>query len=133
MAYSKQTWDTTSYVNPTRMNHIEDGIYASSLSETVSNVAFTSIVDSTSNFVCRRMGDLVVLNISTLIFNTTPSNTDKIITGLPTPRNQISVSLNDYNDGSTKRVRVTDTWLQNLYSDLQTGHNYFGTIIYFAY
>ena len=27
MAYSKQTWDTTSYVNPTRMNHIEDGIY----------------------------------------------------------------------------------------------------------
>ena len=26
MAYSKQTWDTTSYVNPTRVNHIEDGI-----------------------------------------------------------------------------------------------------------
>lgn len=26
MAYSKQTWDTTSYVNPTRMNHIEQGI-----------------------------------------------------------------------------------------------------------
>ena len=26
MAYSKQTWDTSSYVNPTRMNHIEDGI-----------------------------------------------------------------------------------------------------------
>ena len=30
MAYSKQTWDTTSYVNPTRMNHIEDGIYNAS-------------------------------------------------------------------------------------------------------
>lgn len=27
MAYDKQTWDTTSYVNPTRMNHIEQGIY----------------------------------------------------------------------------------------------------------
>ena len=26
MAYSKQTWDTTSYVTPTRMNHIEEGI-----------------------------------------------------------------------------------------------------------
>lgn len=26
MAYSKQTWDTTSIFNPTRMNHIEDGI-----------------------------------------------------------------------------------------------------------
>ena len=32
MAYSKQTWDTTSYVNPTRMNHIEDGIEAVDLS-----------------------------------------------------------------------------------------------------
>lgn len=31
MAYSKQTWDTTSYVNPTRMNHIEDGIEATDL------------------------------------------------------------------------------------------------------
>ena len=26
MAYSKQTWNTTSVFNPTRMNHIEDGI-----------------------------------------------------------------------------------------------------------
>ena len=26
MAYEKQIWDTTSYVNPTRMNHIEKGI-----------------------------------------------------------------------------------------------------------
>ena len=26
MAYTKQTWDTTSVFNPTRMNHIEDGI-----------------------------------------------------------------------------------------------------------
>ena len=26
MAYSKQTWNTTSYVTPTRMNHIEEGI-----------------------------------------------------------------------------------------------------------
>ncbi|MBQ5565864.1 MAG: hypothetical protein IIT42_03355 [Clostridia bacterium] len=31
MEYNKQTWDTTSYVNPTRMNHIEDGIEANSL------------------------------------------------------------------------------------------------------
>lgn len=28
MAYEKQTWDTTSFVNPTRMNHIEEGIEA---------------------------------------------------------------------------------------------------------
>ena len=32
MAYSKQTWDTTSYVNPTRMNHMEDGIESADFS-----------------------------------------------------------------------------------------------------
>lgn len=26
MAYDKQTWDMQSHINPTRMNHIEDGI-----------------------------------------------------------------------------------------------------------
>jgi len=30
MAYEKQTWDTNSFVNPTRMNHIESGIEANS-------------------------------------------------------------------------------------------------------
>lgn len=30
MVYEKQQWDTTSYINPTRMNHIEDGIKANS-------------------------------------------------------------------------------------------------------
>ena len=34
MAYTKQTWDTTSYVNPTRMNHIEDGIANAMTSDT---------------------------------------------------------------------------------------------------
>ena len=38
MAYSKQTWDTTSYVNPTRMNHIEQGIYDNSTD--ISNNAY---------------------------------------------------------------------------------------------
>ena len=31
--YSKQTWDTTSIFNPTRMNHIEQGIYDADLRE----------------------------------------------------------------------------------------------------
>ena len=42
MAYSKQTWDTTSYVNPTRMNHIEGGI------ESASTATGTSYNNSTS-------------------------------------------------------------------------------------
>lgn len=54
MAYSKQTWDTTSYVNPTRMNHIEDGIasipwveYGQTTSVTISA---NSYQDVTINF-----------------------------------------------------------------------------------
>lgn len=45
MAYDKQIWDTTSYVNPTRMNHIEDGI------ESVSTATGTSYNNSTSGLV----------------------------------------------------------------------------------
>ena len=41
MAYSKQTWDTTSYVNPTRMNHIEDGI-AGVDTKTASDIPYSS-------------------------------------------------------------------------------------------
>ena len=33
MAYTKQTWDTNSDFTPTRMNHIEDGIYNTDLTK----------------------------------------------------------------------------------------------------
>ena len=49
MAYSKQTWDTTSYVNPTRMNHIEDGIESASTAtgtEYSSGVSVKQKIDS---------------------------------------------------------------------------------------
>ena len=39
--YIKQIWDTTSYVNPTRLNHIEDGIYA--VSDKVDNLDDTEV------------------------------------------------------------------------------------------
>lgn len=45
MAYSKQTWDTTSYVNPTRMNHIEDGIESASTATGTAYDSSTSVKD----------------------------------------------------------------------------------------
>jgi len=39
--YIKQIWDTTSYFNPTRMNHIEDGIY--NVSDKVDNLSADNI------------------------------------------------------------------------------------------
>lgn len=52
MAYSKQTWDTSSYVNPTRMNHIEQGIYDASTAtgtEYSSGVSVKDKIDSIIN------------------------------------------------------------------------------------
>ena len=49
MVYSKQTWDTTSYVNPTRMNHIEDGIYDVSQRLDGSNVVKVKTGQLTTN------------------------------------------------------------------------------------
>lgn len=45
MAYSKQTWDTSSYVNPTRMNHIEDGIESASTATGTAYDSNTSVKD----------------------------------------------------------------------------------------
>ena len=45
MAYSKQTWDTTSYVNPTRMNHIEQGIYDASTADGTEYSSGVSVKD----------------------------------------------------------------------------------------
>lgn len=42
MAYEKQTWDTTSYVTPTRMNHIEDGIEGAGKSEVIGRITPTT-------------------------------------------------------------------------------------------
>ena len=49
MAYSKQTWDTTSYVNPTRMNHIEQGI--EDVSKKFTKVETTSYSSSGGNTI----------------------------------------------------------------------------------
>ena len=47
MAYSKQTWDTTSYVNPTRMNHIEQGIYdAQETADSKSNLITEKLLEN---------------------------------------------------------------------------------------
>ena len=50
MAYSKQTWDTTSYVNPTRMNHIEDGIESASTATGTEYSSGVSVKDKFDSF-----------------------------------------------------------------------------------
>ena len=64
MAYSKQIWDTTSYFNPTRMNHIEDGIESASTAAGTDYSAGVSVKDKIDNLI-KVDGLLKQLNIPT--------------------------------------------------------------------
>ena len=64
MAYSKQTWDTNSYVNPTRMNHIEQGIYDVSnlIKETYADVTLTLTANTVSRTLVNATADETNVN-----------------------------------------------------------------------
>ena len=64
MAYSKQTWDTTSYVNPTRMNHIEQGI-ADNAFESGSNSNGSWIKFADGTMICRKSQTFSNVSVST--------------------------------------------------------------------
>ena len=94
MAYSKQTWDTTSYVNPTRMNHIEDGIESASTAtgtEYSSGVSVKEAIDSKANST-RLVTAVLTYNSSTTRFEL-PANT-------PLPPDRLSLVVRNYNTGS---------------------------------
>ena len=67
MAYSKQTWDTTSYVNPTRMNHIEDGI-AGVDAKTASDIPYSGGV-STKAQIDKKSGKLIINTLNSTSFS----------------------------------------------------------------
>lgn len=77
--YSKQTWDTTSFVNPTRMNHIEEGIYdaTSLLNGNDAGVSFTPASGVTINWSrYSRQNNLVILQLVVDIANPTTNETN---------------------------------------------------------
>lgn len=53
MAYSKQTWDTNSIFNPTRMNHIEDGIESASTATGTEYSSGVSVKDKIDNIISK--------------------------------------------------------------------------------
>lgn len=66
ITYDEQTWDTSSYVNPTRMNHIEQGIKA------VTNIAlkYTDITETTDSS-------------GRIVLDTSVATTDNFISAIP--------------------------------------------------
>lgn len=65
MAYSKQTWDTTSIFNPTRMNHIENGIESAS---TADGTEYSSGV-SVKTQIDKKAGKLVINTLNSTSFS----------------------------------------------------------------
>ncbi len=93
MAYSKQTWDTSSYVNPTRMNHIEDGVKEAS--DRLSAVEPNSLYSSGSHFT----SGWIILPI----FINASSNAADCYIVLPKPiKDGVSVSVS----GTIRNIRV---------------------------
>ena len=109
--YIKQIWDTTSYVNPTRMNHIEEGIYA--VSNKVDNLSADDIPYDNNNSVkdmitvnsftpptintsylsltgsattCQKYGKLVLFKFFYNLTNTVPDTQPILFSNLPEPK-----------------------------------------------
>lgn len=72
MAYDKQTWNTTSYVNPTRMNHIEDGIEAAD-SKTADDIPYDSN-NSVKDKIDEKVGDWTLYEATTTGYINLPSD-----------------------------------------------------------
>ena len=71
MSYNKQTWDTTSYVNPTRMNHIENGI--EEVSNAIANLNATNIPYDSNTSVKEKIDSLEWKYAGTLDMASPPS------------------------------------------------------------
>lgn len=107
MAYSKQTWDTTSYVNPTRMNHIEDGIYDATTPTTITTGLVPESDVSVVGFQGAKQGGLITIgvlvqptfsaygnkNLATLPQGYRPSSTIRFVAANVTKDTQINATI----------------------------------------
>ena len=89
MAYSKQTWDTTSYVNPTRMNHMEDGIYDALPKSDIVTDTITGQTNASGNVT------------------TGKSSSDYAFLGVKTAQSYVIIPFNAQSDGII-RLKVLD-------------------------
>lgn len=156
-AYTKQTWDTTSIFNPTRMNHIEEGIYGASTNIvdnltstdattalsakqgkvlndklTVENISLTGVtwgITINSNYTWfKKVGNIVFFQI---FVTGEISGQPTLATGLPTsvrPSTQVWFSGSESN-GGTKNPRLVINTNGQL-DVLMVGGN--ATYIYFS-
>ena len=131
---------TSSYANPTRMNHIEDGIYANSLAidnitqETALTVTSPCITDLTK-VVATKKGDRVIIAFKEAVITSGVSQYGPIVEGNTRPtyqafgrgfidRSGTTIFFDLYANYTESRIR-TGTAFQN-------GDKIYGSLVYFV-
>ena len=108
--YIKQIWDTTSYVNPTRMNHIEEGIYA--VSNKVDNLSADDIPYDNNNSVKDKIDNLIKTYTGNITFsNLGRARIDTII-------NSRKVLCAYVTNVTTDYAIIVTTWGEHTYLEL---------------
>ena len=140
MAYEKQTdWENESYVNPTRMNHIEDGIYNNSEPTKETGTATNNITIDSSGYVKYvKKGKLVFVTYVFTVDDSSITSTSVLFSGLPA-MDLVDGFFNwatmvNATTGASHRVRLLETGsLQNYYGKgLANGESYNGSFCYIA-
>lgn len=129
MAYSKQTWDTTSYVNPTRMNHIEQGIYDVEQEITTSwSASGDTCTDTTLTVALRKVGRIVFGTISD---GYATGSAGDIIAKFPTGFVPNSSIVWDFRDSySNKRLQISSSGIKTM--EAISGNILRGTFMYYV-
>ena len=142
MAYNKQTWDTTSYVNPTRMNHIEDGIaeVEQEIDQKIADVETISFASSVfadnSKIKVRRNGKVIKISFSGAQLSTNVSRYGTILSSLPWNSYGYSTGLVFAVNGNT--TTQTSVYINDSSNNLQindaitSGTELYGSLIYIS-
>ena len=75
MAYTKTNWTTSTPINPTNLNHIEDGI-ANSL--TTEDIKTTQTNSDTATYSCNYLNKNILTVLMNTDFVSTPAEYDEI-------------------------------------------------------
>lgn len=131
MAYTKTNWTTSTPINPTNLNHIEDGI-----KENSDNLQKTMVEDGDYRYF--KQGNIVEIRISHNESVTVQPWEEKILTTIPEqyrPSTNVYFALMGY--GATTSLFGTITpqgtvKVTNWTSDVQTATNIYADKVYFV-
>ena len=131
MAYTKTNWTTSTPINPTNLNHIEDGI-----KENSDNLQKTMVEDGDYRYF--KQGNIVEIRISHNESVTVQAWEEKTLTTIPEqyrPSTYVYFALMGYGATTTLFGTITPQGIvkvTNWTSDVQTATNIYADKVYFV-